>query len=278
MGVVCSKSGKLANKQKAYTGDMFDGSVDPNTVHMLILALDYPGTGNELTCTEDGGNMETLARASGVTDITKIENNECNKQNVLNMIQSVGSRCEAGHYFIFNYSGHGANVADRDGDEEDGQDEALCLVTPTGQIDFDAFMTDDDFAEAVTTYVNSDVEILILCDCCHSGTIGDFSNTCWEGYRAVSMSGCRDSQTSGDTGRGGIFTHSLLKAIESMQQEGETGYNVAVLYNAQLDQDDELFNSEQDITIAWSSDLQGPYDMAWPLIPVGAYAAPWRGY
>jgi|EP00927_Polykrikos_kofoidii_P067635 hypothetical protein len=278
MGVVCSKGRKIANKQKAYIGDMFDGTVDPSTVHMLILALDYPGTGNELTCTKDGSNIETLARACGVQDITKIENNECHKQNVLNMIQNVGSRCEAGHYFIFNYSGHGANVADKDGDEEDGQDEALCLVTPTGEIDFDAFMTDDDFAEAVTSCVSSDVEILILCDCCHSGTIGDFSNPCWDGYRAVSMSGCKDSQTSGDTGRGGIFTHSLLKAIENMQQQNEDSYNVAQIYNEQLDEDDELFHSEQDITIAWSSDLPGPHDMAWPLIPTTPYAAPWQGY
>eukprot|EP00927_Polykrikos_kofoidii_P072936 TRINITY_DN6900_c0_g2_i1.p1 TRINITY_DN6900_c0_g2~~TRINITY_DN6900_c0_g2_i1.p1 ORF type:complete len:302 (-),score=47.39 TRINITY_DN6900_c0_g2_i1:125-898(-) len=257
---------------------MMDGTVDPSTVHMLILALDYPGTGNELTCTKDGQNIAALARACGIQDITTIENNDCHKENVLNMIRTVASRCAPGHYFVFNYSGHGANVADKDGDEDDGQDEALCLVTPTGQIDFNAFMTDDEFADAVTSSVRDDVEILILCDCCHSGTIGDFSNSCWDGYRAVSMSGCLDSQTSGDTGKGGIFTHSLLKAIELLQREGEDNYNIAQIYNTQLDQDDELFDSAQDITIAWSSDLPGPHDMAWPFIPTVQYTAPWQGY
>eukprot|EP00927_Polykrikos_kofoidii_P072935 TRINITY_DN6900_c0_g1_i1.p1 TRINITY_DN6900_c0_g1~~TRINITY_DN6900_c0_g1_i1.p1 ORF type:complete len:279 (-),score=50.79 TRINITY_DN6900_c0_g1_i1:65-901(-) len=278
MGVCCGKGRKLGSREKAYAGDMMDETVDPSTVHMLILALDYPGTGNELTCTKDGQNIEALARACGVQDITKIENNECHKENVINMIRDIAARCGRGHYFVFNYSGHGANVVDKDGDEADGEDEALCLVTPSGQIDFDAFLTDDDFAEIVTSFVSDDVEILILCDCCHSGTIGDFSKSCWDGYRAVSMSGCKDSQTSGDTGKGGIFSHSLLRAIEAMQQKGEDSYNVAQIYNTQLDQDDELFDSEQDITIAWSSDLPGPHDMAWPFIPTEKYTAPWRGY
>lgn len=275
MGAVCGAGRSLANGVKAYDENLSDGIVDPNTVHMLILALDYPGTGNELTCTQDGNNMEALARNCGVQDITKLTDNECHKQAVVSAIQQVASRCGSGDYFVFNYSGHGTSVQDRDGDEDDGMDEALCLVTPQGTIDFDAFMTDDEFAELITSCVPEDVEILILCDCCHSGTIGDFNNRSWGNHRAVSLSGCLDAQTSGDTGRGGIFTHSLLKAVEQKQLEGEDAYSIAQLYNEQLDQDDTLFGSEQEITMKWTAALAGPTDMAWPFVPTYQYRAPW---
>lgn len=245
--------------------------------HMIILALDYPGTGNELTCTVDGKNMEQLARSCGVNDIEVLLNNEANKANVLRAIEEVGSRCNEGDYFIFNYSGHGTSVPDKDGDEDDGKDEALCLVTPEGKLVWSEFLTDDDFAEAVCEAVGDGVNILIMCDCCHSGTIGDFTDPCWEGKKAISMSGCTDQQTSGDTGRGGIWTHSLLIAIEQMKQDGNDDYSVGQLYNMQLDKDEVVFHSEQDITLMCSPELNGPEDMAWPLIPPGNYRAPWQG-
>jgi len=245
-------------------------------VHLLILALDYPGTGHELTCTADGNNIKKLAEASGVSDITMLQNNEANKENVLYHIQEVSARCEEGDYFVFNYSGHGANVKDKDGDEADGEDEALCLVTPEGELSWPDFLTDDDFAEALTSNVPHGVKILILCDCCHSGTIGDFKSECWDGVTAISLSGCTDNETSGDTGRGGIFTHAMLLAIEGLQKKGKDDYSVAQMYNAQLKMDDEVFDSAQDITMKWTREYDGAHHMAWPFVPTDTFVAPWH--
>lgn len=245
---------------------------------MIILALDYPGTGNELTCTVDGNNMQALAQQCGVTDLTVLYDNQANKEKVLQAIAAVGERCNDGDYFIFNYSGHGTSVPDKDGDEEDGKDEALCLVTPDGKLDWNAFLTDDDFADAVTTALEGkDVNVLLMCDCCHSGTIGDLDESKWDGFAALSMSGCTDDQTSGDTGRGGIWTHSLLMAIEQMKEDDNDDYSIGQLYNVQLDKDENVFHSKQDITVQWSSKLTGASDMAWPLVPQGGYVAPWAG-
>jgi hypothetical protein len=269
----------ISGRSKANDTNNASGQAPIHTgaqIHMLILALDYPGTGHELTCTEDGNNMFKLAKRCGVQDIVKLWNNEAHYEAVERAIRDMGKRCDTGDYFVFNYSGHGANVQDKDGDEEDGQDEALCLVTPDGKLDFERFMTDDDFARIITESVERDVNILIMCDCCHSGTIGDFENEEWDGFRALSMSGCKDSQTSGDTGRGGIWTHSLLLAIEELHDEGEDDYSIGQLYNIQLDKDDEVFNSKQDIQIKWTSDLGGPEDMAWPFVPPGEFTAPWN--
>lgn len=278
MGNVCGTTHELGGRTKASDENVDEGGARAGKVHLLVLALDYPGTGHELTCTEDGRNMTELARACGVEDITVLENNDCYSAKVEAKIREVGGRCEPGDYFVFNYSGHGTSVKDMDGDEKDGMDEALCLVTETGELDFDQFMTDDDFAEIVTDAVAPGVKILILCDCCHSGTIGDFSSEAWEGHEAISMSGCKDDQTSGDTGRGGIWTHSLLLAVEQMQNDGQDDYSVGQLYNVQLDKDDETFNSAQDIQIKWTSDLESASHMAWPfVVPEGCgYKAPWN--
>jgi hypothetical protein len=275
MGAACGRALELAVRAAADDRNDVEGE-DRGECHVLILALDYPGTGNELTCTQDGRNMMELCQMSGVTDVTYLMNNQANKDAVLMAISQIGERCEEGDYFIFNYSGHGTSVPDKDGDEDDGKDEALCLVTPDGRLDWNGFLTDDEFAEAITDACGEGVKILIMCDCCHSGTIGDFKSDAetWEGHTALSMSGCADNQTSGDVG-GGIWTHSLLLAIQSFQEDGIEDYSIAQLYNRQLQKDDDVFNSEQDIQLKWSYDMGGPTKMAWPLVPQEQYVAPW---
>lgn len=244
--------------------------------HVLIIALDYPGTGNELTCTKDGDNMKELCRRSGVTDVVALYNNEGNFQRVTDAVAEIGSRCRAGDFFIFYYSGHGSQVPDKDGDEADGKDECLCLVTPEGKLDWDEFMTDDQLAALMQSNLDESVNLIIMCDCCHSGTICDFRSTDWGSIKAVGLSGCEDKQTSGDTGRGGIFTHSLLMGIADYNKEGQDDYSCGQLYNRTLDYDDQVFNSEQNITCAWSNMAGGAQNIAWPLIPDASYSSPWQ--
>merc|ERR1712232_64320 len=184
---------------------------------MLILALDYKRTSNPLTCSMDGRNMEQLARCCGVTDVVALYDDQCTKENALNAIREVAGRCDEDDYFIFYYSGHGTSMEDDDGDEEDGKDEAFCFVDAQGQISYDSCLRDDDFAEAVCKSTSDSVRILILTDCCHSGTIADLDKDDWGDRHAISIAGCLDGQTSGDMGRCGIFTHSLLLAIDQLE-------------------------------------------------------------
>lgn len=252
---------------------------DDSEVHLLVIALDYPGTGNELTCTKDGDNIQALARQCGVQDMVVLYNNEGNKDTVIYQIRAMASRCKPDDYFMLYYSGHGTSVVDKDGDELDGKDEALCLVTPDGKLDWSKFLTDDELREELTSgALDADVNIVLMCDCCHSGTIGDFQNEDWAGYKAVSMSGCLDSQTSGDTGNGGIFTHSLLMALQELRDDDEEEFSIGQLYNHTLEKDDNVFNSAQEITVRWprNGSLKGPQDLAWPLVPPEGYEAPWE--
>lgn len=239
---------------------------------MIICALDYKKTANPLTCTYDGDNMQELARACGITDIKVMYDEVCTKENVSAAIAEMGSRCGPDDYFIFYYSGHGTNIQDLSGEEEDGMDEAFCFVDEAGQISMDSCMIDDDFAQVVTDNVPEEARIVILTDCCHSGSIADLGRACWNRREVISITGCQDDQTSGDIGTGGIFTHSMLMAIESLCSE-TSEYSAGTLYNATLHYDDDVFNSAQKITMDHVRSCP-PDHFAWPLIPQIAYTSP----
>lgn len=280
MGNVICKQKKLSGGARADNVNEAAGqapAVSGAQTHVILIAIDYKGTGNELTCTRDGANMQQLCQACGVNDVTVLFDNDGNKGQVTQAIQATASRCNPGDFFIFYYSGHGTEVTDANGDERDGKDEALCLVTPNGELDWDQFMTDDELAELMIDNVDPSVNLIILADCCHSGTIADFDSADWGDIHGAAMSGCRDSQTSGDTGNGGIFTHSLLMAIAEKKREGDDDYSVGQLYNVTCDKDDDRFNSKQDITGSWSDAAGSLNAVAWPLVPNGPYQSPMQG-
>jgi len=248
-------------------------------IYVLILALDYKATSNPLTCSIDGRNMEQLVRSCGIPpqNITAMYDEQCTKENVSQAVAQMGSQCGPGDYFVYYYSGHGTNMQDQTGDEADGQDEAFCFVTPDGQVSYDSCMSDDDFSHLMTESLDEDVNVLILTDCCHSGTIADFNTGDWAGRKAVSIAGCQDEQTSGDIGRGGIFTHSMLLAIGALKEEDDDDYSVAKLYNGTLEKDDSVFDSKQDITLQTAPGFK-PNAMAWPLVPQEGWQPPLQGY
>jgi len=251
----------------------FQRAAGDGEVHLLICALDYKRTQNPLTCSMDGRNMQALANACGIRDVVAMYDEECTKERVFQAIHEVGGRCDEDDYFIFYYSGHGTSMHDEDGDEDDGKDEAFCFVDAAGQLSADTFMTDDEFATAVVEATSEEVRILILTDCCHSGTIADLDKDEWGNREAILVAGCLDSETSGDMGRGGIFTHSMLLAIDQLQDAHEDEYCVGMLYNACLENDNKIFHSAQNITIQASRSV-APERMAWPLIPRSDYQAP----
>lgn len=240
-------------------------------IRMVIVALDYRNTSRPLTATLDGREIEHLAQVCGVRDATILYNRHATRQNVVDVIQRTGERCSPDDYFVFFFAGHGTSVRDVDGDEDDGLDEALVLQDEEGRKDL---LVDDDFARIIRKALHRKVRVVILCDCCHSGTIGDFSRQeLWEGMQAVSLAGCRDSQESGDTGKGGIFTHSVLFAIERLQEKGFMEYSVGRLFNKAMKEDARIFNSKQQLTFDSTLSVEAD-EMAWPLLPLSRYKAP----
>lgn len=118
--------------------------------------------------------------------------------------------CDSYRYdldFIYiHYSGHGSYIRDMDGDEMDYKDEAL---VPS---DYETKgLICDDYLQNIYSCFNPKTKIVCVFDCCHSGTIGDIKYrwlsasrvtieniNCKVKARVITISGCRDDQTSAD--------------------------------------------------------------------------------
>lgn len=281
MGNAC-KTSKYGNGEIAPDDHNDEGGAPKHTgasMHALVVCVNYQkDPGYELTATDDGDNILQLLDVCGCTDVVKLYNDQCTIAAVEKAIADVASRCRRDDYFIFYYSGHGGQVPDEDGDEEDGMDSTLCLVGADGV----AFpkgrkfpsMTDDDFAATVQNALPAGVNLIVLADCCHSGTITDFDKPEWGKTRGCTFSGCLDEQESEDTGAGGIFTHALLLAISNFTISRNDDYSCAQLYNAMTHQNEKNFKGEQVICVSCTNACDSPADLAWPLIPLKPYASP----
>eukprot|EP00928_Gymnodinium_smaydae_P041609 TRINITY_DN28138_c0_g2_i1.p1 TRINITY_DN28138_c0_g2~~TRINITY_DN28138_c0_g2_i1.p1 ORF type:complete len:348 (+),score=82.38 TRINITY_DN28138_c0_g2_i1:93-1136(+) len=266
----CCAVKSAKNEPVTGTAD-YDKNAPKGSTHIIIVSMNYKNTNRPLTSSRDGKNMEDLAKTCGVEHVWALHNESCTKMNVLMTIKQVGKECKRGDTVVFFYSGHGQSVQDLNGDEEDGYDEAFVLMTPHGGISQDSLLTDDEFADTMLDCIPRGVKVIVLTDACHSGSIADLTKEGWEDRPAISISGCRDWQEAADMGAGGIFTHSMLLAIEKLGTNSD--YSVGKLFNATMVESDRIFKEKQDLTIHCSQNMS-PNLMAWPLVPSKPYRSP----
>ena len=110
---------------------------------------------------------------------------------------------------FLSYSGHGHFLKDNNNDESDGRDEVLCPV----DCEKKGYIRDDFFKRILINKLNKNVEITILIDACHSGTMCDlkfnydidqkntfkvYGNMKKTRCKCIMISGCKDNQVSMD--------------------------------------------------------------------------------
>lgn len=248
-------------------------------IYMIVAGIDYScdrtwAGKNPLDTKIAWQMMQDLGHSCGAT-VVPVWNEQCTIAGITSVIQQVGEMVGPEDYFIFYYTGHGDRLADDDGDETaaDGQDSALCLLGADGNTEprDQVWMRDDALASLITDNVTSEAKIIVLADCCHSGTIMDVTRSCWQDYVALSIAGCEDKQTSAGTGKGGMFTRALTRAVQECAEEGEEGYSVAEIYNRTKRFYDQYKQGghTQNITIHGCGVMPG--DLAWPLAPDEEY-------
>jgi hypothetical protein len=111
------------------------------------------------------------------------------------------------------YTGHGANIRDRNGDEDDGFDEAMVFD--------EGYIVDDKLVECLKENANGTTRVLLLSDCCHSGSIWDIQSAAKKGQKLpgnlLSISAAADSETAKQTTVNklsqGLFSFYLWKAL-----------------------------------------------------------------
>tara|TARA_Y100000389_G_scaffold193388_1_gene222100 strand:- start:111 stop:980 length:870 start_codon:yes stop_codon:yes gene_type:complete len=132
-----------------------------------------------------------------------------------------------------HFSGHGCQINDISGDEEDGMDE--CIVP--SDYKRSGVISDDSIYEALNCF-HPDTNVMVFFDCCHSGSICDLpyvysgkmvtekkikrtSTRMKMMSNIVMISGCRDNQTSADAFDvnkkqmwSGAMTSCLLTVLE----------------------------------------------------------------
>ena len=135
------------------------------SLHLGLNSVDprhYAGwTGDLMACEFDAHDMAALATAQKLKP-TVLLTRKATRAAALKGIRAAAQKLGAGDLFFLTYSGHGGQIPDVSGEEDDKQDETWCL--------FDGELIDDELFNELGRF-KSGVRVIVLSDSCHSGTV-----------------------------------------------------------------------------------------------------------
>lgn len=222
------------------------------SVHFGLNCVDpaaYGGWEGALAgCHNDARDWAAFAEARGFNPITFLDDH-ATRDRVRAVIHEAAEELQPGDTFLLTYSGHGGQVPDINGDEQDGADETLCL--------YDGQLIDDELDRLLAGFAGG-VRVLVVSDSCHSGTVTrdlpvhSFSprhrsaprtaclanarlldadmvvqkgqppaNRCANRAKVLLLAACADNQTAGDGARNGVFTAAALDVLGDPQFSGD---------------------------------------------------------
>jgi hypothetical protein len=135
------------------------------SIHIGLNAVDpnhYGGWSGDLrACEFDANDMAAIAHAAGMTS-TLLLTGKATRAAVLAAVMAASKTLQSGDLLFVSYSGHGGQIPDVSGEEDDKLDETWCL--------YDGQLIDDEvFLEL--SRIAAGVRVLVLSDSCHSGTV-----------------------------------------------------------------------------------------------------------
>ncbi|RFC35095.1 MAG: Caspase domain-containing protein [Candidatus Nitrotoga sp. SPKER] len=127
-----------------------------------VSATAYGGWSGELNaCEFDAKDMAAIAKSCGMKS-TLLLTRKGTRANMLAAMRKAAKQLIAGDLFFLTYSGHGGQIPDVTGEEEDKQDETWCL--------YDGQLIDDELYFELSQFA-AGVRVLVFSDSCHSGTV-----------------------------------------------------------------------------------------------------------
>ncbi len=135
------------------------------SVHVGVNDVDsehYGGWSSPLkACENDARDMFELAQSQGF-DSRLLVAADATRDAVKSAVEAAAATLASGDLFFMTYAGHGGQLKDMDGDEEDLKDETWCL--------YDGQLIDDELNVLWARFVPN-VRVLVLSDSCHSGSV-----------------------------------------------------------------------------------------------------------
>ena len=115
-------------------------------------------TGKLNACEFDCNDMSNILRAEGYA-VKQLLTKHATADAVLGALRDAVTNAYPGDHIVYTQSSHGTQVKDYDGDEDDGQDEALVM--------YDDIVDDDQFRK-IWSLAKPGVKITTIVDACHS--------------------------------------------------------------------------------------------------------------
>jgi hypothetical protein len=111
------------------------GAAGAGITRALLIGINYTGTPAQLGgCINDVRTVQATLATMGFAAsedvntrvLTEEDARRPTRKNIIEGMQWLTRGARAGDVFWFHYSGHGSQVSDRNGEEEDGKDESIC--------------------------------------------------------------------------------------------------------------------------------------------------------
>lgn len=215
----------------------------------VLIGINYFGTNAELAgCHADVECMKLYLRSHGFSQIYVMLDGPKWRQkqgpmtptaaNIVCVLKEAVAQCHEGDLLFVHYSGHGSQVVDASSDEADGWDECICPV----DYETAGVITDDVLCDILVKGAAPNVRVRAVFDACHSGSCLDLP-VCYterqvirseklhagpavgDNVDAITISGCKDWQTSADSafdGRpNGALTWALLNSLRAADASTE---------------------------------------------------------
>jgi metacaspase-1 len=197
----------MAGEPRRKKGATANGTKKGIGIHIGLNAIDrkHYGTNGALAgCEFDANDMAALAESKGFKT-TKLLTRAATSQKVSDAIRGAATALSSGDMLLLTYSGHGGQVPDTNGDEADRKDETWCL--------YDREMVDDELYSMYAQF-QPGVQIVVLSDSCHSGTVARGAL-----YQDVLLPQAAAFGATGDAKPATFKTRSLGKDIEDQTYE-----------------------------------------------------------
>jgi hypothetical protein len=134
----------------------------------LLVGINYVGTGNDLKgCINDSNNMKAMLGTYGFEDIKMVLEAEATTAGIKAGLEWLVADTKPGDVIVFHYSGHGSQLPSKA--EPDGFEEIICPIDLNWR---DKVITDDTL-KTIFDKVPNGVNVTVILDCCHSGTMLD---------------------------------------------------------------------------------------------------------